>query len=1290
MRLRATILCICFGWLAGANAGYGQSYGNMIVETFTHENYQNHPQNWGSVVAPNGMYYFANTNNLLEYDGVRWVNYPLGKSNRVRSIDADSLGNIYVGSSNDFGCFRPDPESGLKFFSFLEGLNEKQREFGDVWRTFVIGDKVFFQTDAYIFVCKVSPEPEKETITVLSPRTSFHSAFKSNGRLFVRQRNIGLQEYDNGSFRLAPGGEFFASRGVTSVVAGPNGNLMASTRLNGIFINKGGGFVPFAEELNTYFSKYQIYTLIQLSDGNYAAATLLNGVLILSPNGEILDVVNTRNGLNNNTVWHLMQDKNGNIWCSLDNGISMIRYQLPFNVVEENVGFAGGANDVAFANGVLYAASSQDLYVQSAQRLNMASDDRTPPIYGSIKFSAAVSGIYNKCWDLETINDRLYCINSDGLHVVNGGAARRVFSCYGYTIKSLEHYENIVLLGLREGLTYIEITPDGNVRPKGLVPGIFGEIRKIAEISPTEIWVETAVGSFIKLTLNPSEGLASPRIEQYDSRAGLPETAKIYLQHLGSRIFACTPKGLYEYNREQNKFETSSILGGRYANSMIVGFDVIDDQVWIHGYRSYVNNQKIHLAKSYNFLERFYIAEIDQPDKVSVIPVTLLKYGDLKKIVKVNNKIWICAVKGLALYKPGRRTARQIKAPRHAFVRMLHLNADTSLFLGAIWPGKTPLFKNRINNDGEYFFEIPYEHRSVLFNLAVSDNPGLENFYQYKLENHDDQWSEWSPNSAANYFSLPHGDYVFRVRAKNVLGQKTGETMLTLRVKTPPFLSWWAISLYILGACLLGFLAYKSVQMRQKEKIEGLEKRIQERTAQIEAQKEELEIQASQLKAYSHNVATLSIIGQEITGYLDFEVIFNKLYDHVRKLVNLTSFGIHIVEPEQNELVCKFNVENEKRLPEFAMNLVEDDVLAVWCVNNRKEVVISDYETEYAKYIKSPVVVIGEFNRTIVYLPLYSKDKLIGAFTAQHKEANAFNEQDVEILRTLASYTAIALDNAAAYQTIDQVNQQVEHQNEAITDSILYAKRIQEAILPSIKHIQRTFPDSFIFYEPREIVSGDFYWFSRSEQYAIFAVVDCTGHGVPGAFMAVLGNSLLDQIVNVRGAVKPNEILNELNHSVMESLNQYEKGSQMYDGMDIALCTFDLNNRVLHFSGANRPLYYARAGKELEEIRGDKFAIGGRQHMQQVQEFTLKSVEYAPDDAIYLTTDGYPDQFGGPRKMKFLNKRLKRLIADAAGKPMREQRELFKKAYYDWRGENKQIDDILVWGCRLDVAQDED
>lgn len=253
--------------------------------------------------------------------------------------------------------------------------------------------------------------------------------------------------------------------------------------------------------------------------------------------------------------------------------------------------------------------------------------------------------------------------------------------------------------------------------------------------------------------------------------------------------------------------------------------------------------------------------------------------------------------------------------------------------------------------------------------------------------------------------------------------------------------------------------------------------------------------------------------------------------------------------------------------------------------------------------------------------------------------------------------------------------------NKSITDSINYAKRIQDAMLPSEFLFKKLLPESFILFKPRDIVSGDFYWIAEKGNKIFVAAVDCTGHGVPGAFMSIIGFDLLRNITKEQGIENPAQILNQLNVGVSETFSKRVDDHKVRDGMDIALCVIDQDKNILEYAGAFNPLYLAR-DNNIVEIKGNRFSVGRVENVEE-QQFENHIVKLIKKDVVYLFTDGYPDQFGGPLGKKFKYRRLRHLLLTIHNLPIQKQKAFLDENIENWKGELEQVDDILIIGIRV-------
>jgi serine phosphatase RsbU (regulator of sigma subunit)/HAMP domain-containing protein len=314
----------------------------------------------------------------------------------------------------------------------------------------------------------------------------------------------------------------------------------------------------------------------------------------------------------------------------------------------------------------------------------------------------------------------------------------------------------------------------------------------------------------------------------------------------------------------------------------------------------------------------------------------------------------------------------------------------------------------------------------------------------------------------------------------------------------------------------------------------------------------------------------------------------------------------------------------------------------------------------------------GNFNAT--YKPLSSDDNL-GLALIKMRDDLAENERVLE--QKVIERTEEVVRQK---EEIEEKNGELEILYKQVTDSIHYAKRIQEAILPPNNFISQVLPDSFVLYKPKDIVSGDFYWIEKKNNLVYFAAVDCTGHGVPGAFMSLVGHNILKDIINNTNIAKPSEIMDRLREGVVNTLHADKSGKETKDGMDMTLCCINYDTLELQYAAAFNPLYIVR-DSELVEYKANKFPIG--MFIGEKTNFTNHSVQLRKGDQIFIFSDGYADQFGGPKGKKFMVGNFRKMLTEVAKAEPNEQKQILDNTLVSWQGEQEQVDDVLIIGVKI-------
>ena len=323
---------------------------------------------------------------------------------------------------------------------------------------------------------------------------------------------------------------------------------------------------------------------------------------------------------------------------------------------------------------------------------------------------------------------------------------------------------------------------------------------------------------------------------------------------------------------------------------------------------------------------------------------------------------------------------------------------------------------------------------------------------------------------------------------------------------------------------------------------------------------------------------------------------------------------------------------------------------------------------------------MGSIITTMVFASIFRMETF-NYEAKMHQQNHQLAEQREEIQQSFEQLKSTQESLEQKQKEIISKNIRIEKLYEDLSASIDYAQNIQQAILPNAEQIDQLLPNNFVFFKPRDVVSGDFYYLEEVKGKVILAAIDCTGHGVPGAFMSLIGNDLLTEIIKNRQIISAHEILERLHQGVSQLLRQKETQNQ--DGMDMALVVIDRQNKTLEFAGAKNPLVYIQ-NKQLKVIKGDKTSIGGEQR-ENTRKFTTHHIPLDQRTTFYLFSDGFQDQFGGSNNKKFSPRRLRNLLLEIHNQPLSSQKTVLAEALQSWQtqGQEEQIDDVLVIGVQL-------
>jgi serine phosphatase RsbU (regulator of sigma subunit) len=521
--------------------------------------------------------------------------------------------------------------------------------------------------------------------------------------------------------------------------------------------------------------------------------------------------------------------------------------------------------------------------------------------------------------------------------------------------------------------------------------------------------------------------------------------------------------------------------------------------------------------------------------------------------------------------------------------------------------------------------ELKYNQNnlSIEFDGIWTRNPE-KLVFRYQLKGFESDWKYTSFAQLINYNNLDAGDYTFIVQSKNDEDVWSDPVEYKFSIAAPIWKSAWFWVVTTLSVAFgIYFLVKWRIRALQKENL-ILEEKVTQRTREIEKQTEII-------AAANKELEQLSIVASR------------------------TDNVVLILSPSGE---IEYVNESFSRLNNISLQEIQEKKLNIFTSSNNPR--IKDYVSD---------AVVNR--RSVKYESLNEKNPENLVWEASTLTP-IFDEHDN--LRKL-----IIIDSDITQSKRQQ--KIIEQKNKDITDSIEYARKIQTAILPSRDKIRKNLPNSFVFYKTKDIVSGDFYWFSEKKDFCIIAAVDCTGHGVPGAFMSLIGYNILNKVVNENNITDPALILKNLNLGVIDALHS-NQNSDSKDGMDAAICKIYFNENRIDYAGAMRPLWIVN-GENVTEIRADKIPIGTKQdpHRSEIN-YTTHTLNPDKNDVFYIFTDGYADQFGGENGKKMGSARFKELLRDIQKMDFDTQEQRVKEQHMAWKQDNEQVDDLCVIGFK--------
>jgi len=788
-----------------------QSIGYPFYKYYSSQDYHGGIQNWKITQSRAGLLYVANNFGLLEFDGTNWNKYSLESGTKCRDVMVDTDGKIYIAAQGDFGYYIPDQKGKLAFISLADSIPAEKRGFDEAWKVFKRNNQLLFCTFDDIFIYNLSGQLQK----IVQPDSDPDNFFLVNHQLYLNQIGKGLSIMENNQIKPTPYGSFFREMTISGIIEINNNQLVISTLKSGVFLKTGNKITVWNEQNQRTFQNSNINQMKRLKSGNIALGTQNEGLYILNSKGEIELHLNKGKGIENRTVLSLYEDIQGNLWLGHNNGISSVALNSPFEHVNEQTGLPGTGYDALLMNDTLYLGTNNGLYYKDITQKN--------------KRFQKVENTTGQVYNIRQLNNSIIMGHHAGTFRIENGKAEVISNIPGtWTFLDLKKHPEFVLQGNYKGLSLFKKSKKG-LEFSGKLEGFEESSRVMEEDRDGNIWMTHGYKGVYKIIL--SDDLKSVKAEYYGKEKGLPSKILINVWRLNNTLIFSTENGLYEYDREKDRFIKSSFLSSHFSqNTQFVSFaeDAIGNIYFVSMEETGV------LEKTTNGNYHKHTSVFNQLKNAL--------NDDLQNIITLEaNKVLFAAKEGFILFD---NTAQKLQNISYdiVFTKISISNSkDSVITYGREMDGKKVSFE--LNKD---HIDIPFNENSIRIEYSAPYMNGqFQNEYQYWLENNEDGYSEWSVRTDKEYTHLKEGDYIFHVRAKNIYGQLSNVATYKFTILPPWYRTNWAYGLYIFLILVSAVIIFLLFEFRFKKKTEIIteekEKEINRIDSELKTSEQELE-----------------------------------------------------------------------------------------------------------------------------------------------------------------------------------------------------------------------------------------------------------------------------------------------------------------------------------------------------------------------------------------------------------------------------------------------------------------
>jgi len=960
--------------------------GFPFLKNYVPSEYRAHAQNFAIVSDRQDMLYFGNFAGILQFDGESWRLIPTTNTTKVSALAIDSSGTIYAGARGEIGFLKPDEYGAFHFCNLKTGSKNVLKPFSDVKQLFATREGVRFISQNTVFTVKKDGNIDSWVAPL-----EIMGGFYCSGTLYLQLKEEGLVALVGGTIKKFEGGNRLSGAiEIKAIMPYSNDAVLVVTGTQGLFLLQHDQLTEFRTASSSRLQQSLITCGIRLNDGTFALGTSTHGILILDQKGDILQLIDKRAGLRDNSIQALYASSSNIIWAALNNGIAMIQIPSQLTFFDEKSGLNGAVNHVIRFKNTLYVSTYQGLFYYDEQKFTFS----------------PVNEIITACWCVVPYENCLLAATSQGIFSVENKKARLIQEGFALSIASSTVDPATFYIGEMKG--FFRLKNAGGRWTCERFEGPEEEINDLQVDGYGNIWGSTLSRGILKYT----PGDKAPVF--YDHEDGLPEDVGLSLNRINDHMSVATRKGVYIFNEKTKTFDSISL----YKST-----DPADDQWFSILIPTPQGNLWVNDGEETNIRLLVRNKNQYQPLEKPFLPIT--DYVIWAVYPEDNGVTWLGGPDGLIRYNPV--VTNDYMVPEATLLRKIAIQADSTIFAGSLM-NQVKTLKSKI--------EIKYRYNSLRFEFSLPFySPRGENLYQYFLEGFDETWSDWGTQSHKEYTNLAGGNYIFHVRAKNVYGNITPETTIAFRILKPWFGTVWAFIMYILVA---SFIIYLIVIIRNRQLLREkrvLEQRIADRTAEVVQQKEEIVSQSQELANKNDELEKINTAVKSINAEINFENLIQSLLEKMRVIRSIDTSSALVFDKNIN--AYKFTASIGYELQELASTTLTFAQAENRYLKNTEEVFEDIFiKTDFSGYDESDVLKELKTPKSLLVMVIRVENR-VEAFLlfANLSREQAFEPKDISFIKNSKEHIVSAFIRTRIMADLQQTLQNLKDTQDQLVQS---------------------------------------------------------------------------------------------------------------------------------------------------------------------------------------------------------------------------------------------------------------